>query len=95
MTLPIFWNIEAQITFDAIVEYIESVWGEKEVANFFHQTQRVLKSISKQPYIFKASEINQNIRKGLISKQTSLFYQVEKNRIIILYFWDNRQEPIF
>ncbi len=50
--------------------------------------------ISHQPYMFKASILTQDIRKGIISKQKSFFYKVHKDSIEILFFWDNRQEPI-
>jgi cytochrome c oxidase subunit IV len=50
---------------------------------------------SEIPYMFKAFTLSDNIRVGLISKQTSFFYRVQENEIIILLFWDNRQEPMF
>jgi len=45
--------------------------------------------------MFKASLIEDSVRKGFISKQTSFFYEIHENEIIILFFWDNRQEPMF
>jgi len=50
---------------------------------------------AKNPYMFKSSSIKENVRIGLVTKQTSFFYEVHENEIIILFFWDNRQEPIF
>ncbi len=94
MSLAIFWTKEAQETFDATLNFIKSKWGEKEASKIFKRTQKIIYTVSKQPYIFKSSEIEVNIRKGLISKQTSVFYSVEIDRIVIHYFWDNRQEPI-
>ncbi len=45
--------------------------------------------------MFKASDFKDDIRIGYISKQTSFFYKIQENEIIILFFWDNRQEPLF
>lgn len=95
MSLSVVWNQQAQITFDLILQHIDMAWGERETTKFFNDTQRVLKLISRHPYLYKSSEVNISVRKALISKQTSLFYQVEENRIVLLYFWDNRQYPMF
>ena len=35
------------------------------------------------------------VRKAIITKQTSVLYKVNKTHIEILFFWDNRQEPVF
>ena len=55
---------------------------------------KVLTQISHQRYIFKASSLAVNLRKGFISKQTSFFYEIHEDHIMVLYFWDNRQQPI-
>ena len=94
MNLAVFWTDDAKITFDSIVVFIESKWSTKEAENFVRHTQKVLKLISDQPYMYKAS-INNNVRQAVITKQTSIFYEVHHEFITILYFWDNRQEPAF
>lgn len=94
MSLPLYWTDEAKDTFDAIVLFIGDIWGEKEAQKFIKRTQEVLSAIADQPYLFKAS-LTVNIRKGLISKQSSVFYEIHPTQINILWFWDNRQDPIF
>lgn len=44
--------------------------------------------------MFKESSFEVNVRIGLITKQTSIFYRVNNNSIHILFFWNNLQEPI-
>jgi len=45
--------------------------------------------------MFKTSEKKKNIRKGFVTKHTSLYYRVKprKKSIELLAFWDNRQNP--
>lgn len=93
MSLPVYWTGEAKETFDAIVYFTKELWGEKEAGKFIKRTQELLSTIASQPYLFKAS-IAENVRKGLISKQIAVFYEVNADSITILFFWDNRQEPI-
>lgn len=93
MSLSIFWTEEATNTFDSIVQFIEAEWGENSTKKFIRKTDKVLKSISAQPYIFKASSI-ENVRQGFITKQTSFYYEVHSTHLILLFFWNNRQIPI-
>jgi len=93
MTLSVRWTDEARETFDIIVELIDTKWGFASAQKFVRSAQSTIDNISNQPYIFKAS-ISKNIRKAYITKQTSMFYEVRNTEIILLYFWDNRQEPL-
>ncbi len=94
MSLAVFWSDEANSTFDSIVLFIENKWTEKQAAIFVKHTQKILSLIADQPYMYKASH-NNNVRQAVISPQTSMFYEIHHEFITILYFWDNRQEPIF
>jgi plasmid stabilization system protein ParE len=79
----------------SITNYIENNWGSRNADKFLAKVHKTLDLTSKNPYMFKASSIEDNVRKGLISKQTSFFYEIHENEIFILFFWDNRQESIF
>ncbi|ALO14054.1 Plasmid stabilization system protein [Salinivirga cyanobacteriivorans] len=94
MALKIKWTEEAEETFDAVIEYLENKWTEKEARNFAQKTNKVIEQIQKNPYQFKASAV-ENVRKALVTKHNSLFYNVnEEDSIIELYsFWDNRKDP--
>ena len=93
MNLAIQWTEEAIETFDNIVLFIENKWGEKQAKIFVKHVQRILKLISSHPYMYKAS-VESNIRCAVISPQTSIFYEVHGEYITVLFFWDNRQDPI-
>ncbi|HEY0245559.1 MAG TPA: hypothetical protein VGC01_08360 [Mucilaginibacter sp.] len=93
MNLPIAWTDDAQETFDLTVNQIENKWGGRSAAKFVRDTYKTINNISIQPYLFAASH-STNIRKAVITKQTSMFYEVHSAHISILFFWDNRQEPI-
>ncbi len=94
MSLAIAWSDEATETFDSIVLFIEIKWNEKQAGIFVKHTQKILSLIANQPYMYKAS-INNNVRQAIISPQTSMYYEIHDTYITILFFWDNRQEPIF
>ena len=85
---------EARETFESIQAQIKDRWGLTVLAKFEQKTLKTLDNIAKSPFIFKRISENPNIRKGLINKNCSVFYEVKTDKIEILFFWDNRQEPI-
>ena len=82
-------------TFEAIFDQIESRWGERTAKKFETKAFRTLDILSKKPLIFKGIKAHSNVRKGLIDKNCSFFYEISSSQIQILFFWDNRQEPLF
>lgn len=95
MKLNIIFTDDAIDILLSITEFIENKWTRKEADKFLDKVHKTLDLTSKNPYMFKSSDFKKNIRIGYISKQTSFFYKVQENEIIILFFWDNRQEPFF
>jgi plasmid stabilization system protein ParE len=93
MAYKIRWTKEANETFDKIIEYLENRWTGREIVNFINKTNQILKQISEHPEMFKSSS-KMKIRMGIITKQTSIFYQIDiqNKTIVLLSFWDNRQD---
>jgi len=89
MSLALFWTDEAIETFDSVVLFIETKWSKKDADKFVQHTQKILRLIADQPYMYKAS-LNNNVRQAIFTKQTSMFYEVHDEFITILFFWDNR-----
>jgi plasmid stabilization system protein ParE len=54
-------------------------------------TAKHLKVISKNPEAFKETDIDQ-VRESAMG-HFSLYYKITSGLIIVLAFWDNRQEP--
>lgn len=92
--MPIVWSDTAEQTFDAIVYYLENSRGEASARKFVRRTNQLLTNLSQQPYMFKSRELGNDVRIGLITSQTSVIYKIHPNHIYLLYFWDNRQQPI-
>lgn len=93
MTLAVAWTDEAKETFEHTVSQIETKWGVPSAKKFVTGAHKTINIIAIQPYMFKESPA-ENIRQAFITKQTSMFYEVHTFHITILFFWDNRQEPL-
>jgi plasmid stabilization system protein ParE len=94
MSLKVLVSDEAIETLISTTIFIKNNWGNIASDKFKKRVDQVLVNISNQPYLFKAVEFDNNVRKGLVTKQCSVYYQVYTEHIQILFFWDNRQEPV-
>jgi len=93
MALKIFWSKRADTCFDSIITYLETNWGEHAVSLFVKKVYEFLEIISIFPEVGSIEKADLNIRGFVIVKQITIFYQVRKGKIIILNFYDNRQQP--
>jgi plasmid stabilization system protein ParE len=94
MSLQVFYTPRSKETLSAVYDFIHIKFGLKSADQFVLKAERIVGLIAEHPLMFKASIIDDSVRIGLISKQTSLFYRVTDTSIHLLFFWDNRQEPI-
>ncbi len=93
MALDIFWSKKADKRFDLIIEYLLENWGEKTVSLFVKQVYDFLELLSVFPEIGTIENKALNIRGFVVVKQITIFYQIRDNKIVLLNFYDNRQNP--
>ncbi len=93
MALEIAWTREAAIDFNKVQDYLLITWGEQSVRKFTKKVFDFLNLLSEFPLIGTIENKELNIRGFVIVKQLNLFYQIRDNRIILLSFYDNRQDP--
>lgn len=90
--MNIIWSEKAKYSFAGILDFLECTWGVQQVQNFYLLTEKMLHQIQENLYQFRSSDKRKNIRKGVIHKNVSLYYQVKEKseEIILLFFFDNR-----
>ncbi len=93
MSKPIFWLPEALKTYNQNVLYLREYWYEDIVDNFKMEVEKHLDFISDNPSLFRLHDKKNNVRKCLIIKQITLYYKVSDDRIELLTFWNNYQNP--
>jgi plasmid stabilization system protein ParE len=94
MAYKITWSPKAERTFDVVIACLLERWTEKQVICFVSETDRVLQLLSKNPYLFRASE-KVNLHEVLITKHNLLLYQVipGQKKVELLAFFDTRRDP--
>jgi len=95
MSLDIYYTPRAKQPLVTIYSFINTRFGISEADKFVAKAEKTINLISDHPYMFRSSGISDNVRVAFITKQPSMFYYVAENKIDILFFWDNRQEPLY
>lgn len=89
----IIWTDEAIANLENILEYLERRWTEREIKKFKALLSRQLKIIRQKPKLFPSSSLKPELRRAVLSKQTSIYYLVGDRRIHLIYLFDNRMNP--
>ena len=89
------WTSEAEQNLNAIFDYLESTWSEREISNFAKKLESYLQHISKHPAIFPYYNKEKNIRRCVLSLQTTIYYREIpfENKVVIITLFDNRRDP--
>ena len=93
MALKIQWSKKASKRFDEIINYLEKEFGDEVSSKFIQKVYEFLDLLEKFPELGSLEYKALNIRGFVIVKQTTIFYQVKNDEIIVLNFFDNRQNP--
>lgn len=92
MDYKIFWSEEALSNLEEILDYLNERWTQKEIDRFKNKLNKQLEIISRFPTIFPVSNYHPNLRKAVLSKQTTIFYKIQDNIIYLAYLFDNRKD---
>jgi hypothetical protein len=85
---------EAEETYEAVISQLSARWGQSFVIKFENKVKKIFNTISLTPYLYPIVEENTETRKCVLHKNCSMLYKIQGNVILIICFWDNRQEPI-
>lgn len=68
-------------------------WSLKVKTNFIKRLDDYLQIIKQEPESFPESEKVSGLRRCVITKQISIYYEFNDKEIRILSFFDTRQDP--
>ena len=87
------WTVEALNNLDDIIDYLTNRWSNREISIFYKLLDKRLELLSKSPHIFPDSELKTNVKRSVLSKQTTVYFEVKTNSLVILSLFDNRKNP--
>lgn len=91
MGYKLFWTEEAILNLEDILDYLFVTWSQVEVDNFKQKLSKQLELILTFPKMFPVSNYNLRLRKAVLSRQTSIFYEIKGSVIYIAYLFVNRK----
>jgi plasmid stabilization system protein ParE len=83
----------AEKKLEKLLDYLLHEWSEKVTSNFIKKLDLTIQIIKEQSEIFPESQKNKGLRKCVVTKQTTLFYRFDQQKIIIVTIFDTRQHP--
>jgi plasmid stabilization system protein ParE len=89
--VEVFVTPKAEQNFDSVFNFIKNKWGEKTAKQFLIKTDSLFELLKKFPKIGKPE--NGDIRGFQLTRHTRLLYRIRGEKIIILAFFDVRQDP--
>ena len=92
MAYKLYWSEESIANLEEILIDLESNWTIKEVSHFKKRLEHHLRLITKNPYLFPVFQRKPRLRKAVLSKQTTVFYEIKGNLILLAYIHLNRMD---
>ncbi len=92
MDYKLFWTKEAIDNLEEILDYLIANWTEKEVYNFKKKLSKQIELIQQFPKMFPKSTFAPHLRKAVLSKQTTIFYELDGNMIYLVYLFVNAKD---
>ena len=89
--MQVFVTPRAERNFDSIVDDINNKWGERPARQFIKKADEIFKLLKNYPSMGQIEK--GDIRGFQLSPQTRILYRIRDEKIIILAFFDVRQDP--
>lgn len=81
--MEVKWSTKALDSLDENISYLKKEWSKKEVKNFLDKVESNINQIKNNPHIGTVFEKFNFIRKYPITKQITLFYEIDKDVIYL------------
>lgn len=86
MSKKVVWSPLSENDFAKILEYLDKKWNNKVTNHFIDLTESMIEQISINPRQFPVINKKEKIRKCVLTKHNTMFYQIVNPRLIYLEF---------
>ncbi len=93
MVKQVSWNNDAEETFNSIAEYLQDNFSMATATRFADAVYDKIDMLIEQPEIGRPSPIDSFVRILKIDKHRLMFYSFDGSELIIIDFFDTRQNP--
>lgn len=89
----LIWSDNALEDLQGILKYLQEKWTEKEIRKFSKKLDTRLNLISTNPLLFPSSHLKKNLRRSVLTYQTTIYYRITGKVVHIVSLFDTRQNP--
>lgn len=89
----LLWSDKAVLDLQNIIDYLKYKWTDKEVRNFVRRLDKRLDLILINPKLFPKTGKRKNIRRSVLTRHTTIYYETTDNLIQVVTLFDSRQNP--
>lgn len=91
--IKVLWSDQAIENLESILHYLENEWPPNITGSLKKRLIKTINLLKKFPDLGTESSLKKGIRRFVMSKQISIFYEIYNDTMIIHYLFDNRQNP--
>lgn len=95
MSYKIVFTSSAESTYESIKLQLIKRWGYHILSDFEKRLDKHFSLRSLNPLIYPIINDKLEIRRCIIHSNCSLLFTIKNDDLVILAFWDNRQEPLY
>ena len=93
MPYPVRYSTRSYIEYEEILDYLSDNFGIAIAAKVDMYFEEIIDQIAINPKLFPYSEKNKNLRRCVISSQTTLYYRFTGEYVELASFRGNRMNP--
>lgn len=86
--MKVRFSLLAVFKLEGLSEYLIEEWSEESNLRFLEKLDASIRILQLNPEIFPESELEPGLRKCVVTKQTSLLYEVRTQTVFILTLID-------
>ncbi|CAG5078961.1 type II toxin-antitoxin system RelE/ParE family toxin [Parvicella tangerina] len=88
--MNVIWSEEAKTSYRQIIIDLFDMWSAQVAEKLEDSVNKFIHKLQFHNHICPPSKLKESYRKCVVSKQTSLIYQIENDTITLIAFIDNR-----
>jgi plasmid stabilization system protein ParE len=93
MPYSIRYSTRAYIEYEEILDYVLKKFGHEVAAKVDTYFEDVIDNIAINPFLYPYSDKKKNLRRCVISPQTTLYYRFNGEYVELVSFRGNRMNP--
>lgn len=83
----------AALKLERLLDYLEEEWSAESKERFLKKFSMKLKFLADNPFATVQSEIRSDLRKLVITAQTTVLFTIDDDTIYVVTIFDTRQSP--